>query len=86
MLDTNRKPDIHYPCRWEYTIIGSDVDHIRAAVDEVMGRENYSLDFSHRSASGKYFSMSMDIVVPSEKYRLELYDKLAAHPHVRIVL
>jgi hypothetical protein len=81
------KPIIHYPCEWEYRIIGADADAMRAAVEEILGeRERYTLEEARRSREGRWLSMSLKLTVVNEAHRYELHRVLREHPAVRMVL
>lgn len=81
------RPLIEYPCEWEYRIIGSDLDQIRAAVLEIMGsEEGYSLTPANRSREGRWLSMSLTLVVPSEERRDAIHKALQEHRSIRFVL
>lgn len=80
------KPEIEYPCRWSYRVIGSDESSIRAAAAEVMGQEEYGLRLSRSSSGGRYISLALEAEVATEEQRLSVYDRLCAHPAVVMVL
>lgn len=82
----DRTPEIDYPCPWSYTLIGRDLDGLRAAVAQVLGPRAHELVVSNTSPRGKYRSMRLEVVVQDEPDRLKLFDALAAHEDVRFVL
>jgi len=84
--DQNCKPDIEYPCPWQYKIIGSDRDTITALVADILESEHYILTEGNASSGGRYISMSLELIVLSEEQRLSLHNKLARHEAVKIVL
>lgn len=86
ILNSSDKPQIDYPCPWEYRIIGQDVAKLRQAVASVLGTRAYSIRPSHESSSGKYVSLSVEIVVPDEAYRLSTFESLRSHADIRMVL
>lgn len=86
IFDPDKKPDISYPCRWEYKLIGYNESLLRSAIDSIMQQRGCLVSFSNRSRSGKYVSLSVELRVEDEKTRLELFDRFQHHPDVMMVL
>jgi hypothetical protein len=82
----SRKPEIDYPCSWGYKVIGTSVSLLRSAIAEVIQERPHTVTPSHSSISGKYHCLNVELVVPSEECRLEIYEALRKHPAVKIVL
>jgi putative lipoic acid-binding regulatory protein len=80
-----RKPEIFYPCPWNYRIIGSDELQMRAAVREIVGQVAYTLELSNQSRGGKYRSLDLELVVVDEAQRLGLFDALRKRAEIRFV-
>jgi putative lipoic acid-binding regulatory protein len=80
------KPDIDYPCAWAYRVIGADEQRLRALFAELLGAREHTVRLSHRSARGRFTSLRLELTVTDEADRLRLYEALAAHPAVRVVL
>ena len=80
------KPDIDYPCRWTYKVIGLDEQTLRRGIARVIGLRAHDLCLSHRSASGKYTSLTLELTVHSEPDRVAILAGLNAHAAVKIVL
>lgn len=80
------KPEISYPCLWQYKIIGTDRDSIIDAVMELLPTTDHLLANSHTSSGGRYVSMNLELVVQSEEQRLSLYNQLVENPAIKIVL
>lgn len=80
------KPEIAYPCLWQYKIIGTDRDSIIDAVMDILPNTDHLLSNSHTSSGGRYVSMKLELVVQSEEQRLSLYNQLVENPSVKIVL
>jgi uncharacterized protein len=81
-----RKPDIDYPTEWQYKIIGSDVDEMLSAVAESIKGLDYEVSPSNVSKNEKYFSLNISVVVPSEVVRDIIFQNLAKHPAIKIVI
>ena len=67
-------------------MIGSDEALVRGAVAEVILERRHTLRLTNRSRTGKYCSLLLELVVVDESDRLALFEALAAHADVRIVL
>jgi putative lipoic acid-binding regulatory protein len=81
-----RKPEILYPCIWAYQVIGTDETRLRAAVVEVIGDVDHTLESGNVSRGGKYLSLRIQARVEDERQRLEIFDSLSKHPTIRFVL
>jgi putative lipoic acid-binding regulatory protein len=86
MTFNGRKPEIEYPTKWNYKIIGSDVDEMLAAVEESIKGLDYEVSPSNVSTNEKYFSLNISIIVPSEIVRDLIFQNLAKHPAIKIVI
>jgi len=86
MTFNGRKPEIEYPTKWNYKIIGSDVDEMLAAVEESIKGLEYEVTPSNVSTNEKYFSLNISIIVPSEMIRDLIFQNLAKHPAIKIVI
>ena len=84
--DTTCKPEINYPCSWQYKIIGESATVITQLVADHVYEKDYTLTRSNVSRSGRYISMSLELIVQSEERRLELYRLLAEDSTVKVVL
>lgn len=82
----NKKPQIDYPCKWSYKIIGDNVDEMLSAVEQVMADLEYDLTPSNISRKGKYFSLNITLVVPSEVMRDIIFQNLAKHSAIKFVI
>ncbi|MCW5203909.1 DUF493 domain-containing protein [Desulfobulbus sp. US1] len=80
------KPEIHYPCVWQYKIIGMERKAVQAALSEQLGDAPYSLSESRTSKQGKYISLNLALTVYNEEQRLHLYSALTADPSIKLVL
>ena len=80
------KPVIHYPCTWEYRIIGRSVDDLRAAVADILSDGDYSLTEANTSRQGRWLSMSLEVHVETEERRNAIHRALHEHALVKFVL
>lgn len=82
----NKNPQIEYPCRWSYKIIGVNVEQMVAAVEEIIIGFEYDLTPSNISRKAKYFSLNISVNVPSEIVRDLIFQNLTKHPAIKFVI
>ncbi|MDG5814584.1 DUF493 domain-containing protein [Chitinispirillales bacterium ANBcel5] len=82
----NKKAEINYPAKWTYTIIGTDPQTMKQAVDSVIQPESYSFKESNRSNKGKYVSYNVELVVFNEHERDRYFRSLGEHKAIKMVL
>ena len=82
----NRKPEINYPTKWEYKIIGSDVDEMIKAVENIVKEFEFELVPSNISKKANYFSMNVIVFVPTEEFRDKIFKQLTEHPAIKFVI
>ena len=88
ILDANSqdKPEISYPCSWNYTVIGTDGVLIEEAVLTILGGRECSFETSKTSKGGKYCSYKLEILVHNEDERNLIFEEIKKHKHVKMVL
>lgn len=79
------KPEIHYPCLWEFRIIGEDKQDLERIVSELVAKP-YTLDEKNHSSKGRFISMHLSVEVESEEERNALYQSLSTHKAIKMVL
>jgi putative lipoic acid-binding regulatory protein len=84
-LEKNR-PEIDYPTKWEYKIIGSNVDEMISVVESVVVDHEYEITPSNISLKAKYFSLNVTVVVPSEIIRDKIFQNFTDHPAIKFVI
>lgn len=82
----NKKPQIDYPCKWSYKIIGLSVDDMITAVEEIVINLEYDLTPSNISKKAKYFSLNVEVIVPSELVRDMIFENFTNHPAIKFVI
>lgn len=80
------KPEIHYPCVWQYKVIGENQERIVQAIEKISAPVPVKIEFSHSSSSGKYHSFNAEIEVQDEEARMSIYRALQEHPDIKVVL
>ena len=79
-------PAVTYPCRWSFTLIGTDAKAIRASAEECLTGREYRLTPSRQSRGGKYVSAHLDTDVSSEAARNRLFACLKAASAIKMIL
>jgi len=82
----NNRPEISYPTKWEYKIIGSNIDEMVNAVESIARGLEYDLTPSNISKKGKYFSLNLLVLVSSESIRDKIFQELTKHPAIKFVV
>ena len=80
------KPEIHYPCRWQFRLLGEERAAIIAAIGTVMDISACEISDGNVSSGGRYLSVIMETTVTGEAERLSLYQQFAADPAIKVVL
>ncbi len=80
------KPDITYPCNWQYKVIGKNPEAVKKAILDICAPAPVQILFSHASSSGKYHSFNAELEIQSEEQRLAIYQSLHNHKEIKIVL
>ncbi len=87
ILDSeSKKPNINYPCKWNYKVIGTNVDEMIKAIEFAVDGLDFKIGSSNVSSKAKYFSLNLEVSVTSEIIRDIIFAKLKANKFVRIVL
>ena len=88
ILDNQNKerPDIEYPCQWNYKIISKNADEAVEAAEEAAKGFKFEITSSNISKKGKYVSINLSVEVKSEEERNLIFGKLEADEKVVIVL
>lgn len=90
----NQKPTIDYPCRWGYKVIGQAEAEVRLAIGDCLRQclgpdgvsDRAQIEGSRSSGGGKYVSVSLAVQVESEAQRNTIFQALANHPGVKLVI
>jgi putative lipoic acid-binding regulatory protein len=85
ILDSNKRPEITYPCEWSYKIIGNNVDKILEAIENAVSGLKYDVTSSNISKNGNYYSLNLTLTVPNEVVRDLIYQKLDSSDSIKIV-
>ena len=81
------KPQITYPCRCQYTVVGEDERALREILLLACPSSGEArICFSHRSSHGRYVSLKAEMTVASEEERIRIYRLIQDNSEVRFVL
>ena len=81
-----KQPRIEYPCWWTYVIIGPDEEQLRMAAGSITRGREHRVQFSKESANKRYVSLQVEVYVPTQDVRDQVFQAFKAHPHIRMVL
>ena len=84
--DNKQKLKLDYPCNWCYKVIGREREVLKKAIHEVILEREHEINDSKQSATGKYVSLNLDLLVHNEDDRNFIYEALKAHQNVKMVL
>jgi len=82
----NKRPDIEYPCLWNFKIISKSPDEAIEAAEEAADGFQYEIKASNVSRKGKYVSINLSVEVENEEERNLIFGKLEADENVVMVL
>ena len=83
--DSEKRPEINYPCEWSYKIIGTNVDKILEAIESAVSGLKYDVTPSNISKKGNYYSLNLTLTVPNEVVRDLIFQKLDSSDSIKIV-
>ena len=81
-LNGTEKPEITYPCAWQYKLIGRDTDAIHQLIRETLGGKDFKAKEGNRSRSGKFTTINVEVLVMNEDERLYFFETFRAHEAV----
>lgn len=76
LSELNEKPFIIYPTFWQYRVIFESKQNAHGVFDEILGKREFSFEYSQQSKNAKYQSYTLKVFVDSEKDRLDIFEKL----------
>jgi|APMed6443717190_1056831.scaffolds.fasta_scaffold156360_2 putative lipoic acid-binding regulatory protein len=80
------KPEIQYPCRWHYRLIGENRAAILEAIHSLVDVTTCVIDEGNVSSGGRYLSLNLEMTVVDEAERLRFYQLFAENSAIRVVL
>lgn len=85
-MDGWPEPEIDYPCRWGYKLVGPSETALRVAIAEVVAGREHAVALSRTSRTGRYVSLSVEVLVNDHDERRGLASEFNAHPAIVFVL
>ena len=80
-----KEPSIDYPCEWTYKVIGSDKGSVHNSIASIIKDNDYQINDSNTSKTGKYLSFNVTVMVSDEAYRNKIYQDLKGHDDIKFV-
>lgn len=80
------KPEIQYPCLWQFRLIGEDRDAILEAIGAAVNGRRCRITDGNVSSGGRYRTLHLELTVQDEAERLQLQEAFSRHPAIRVVL
>jgi len=81
-----RKPQVSYPCEWEYKVIGTDEEKLKAVILAACVPAVPTISLSNVSSKGTYYSLNASLVVEDEAMRLRIFSSIENSPDVKLVI
>jgi putative lipoic acid-binding regulatory protein len=81
-----QRPEINYPTRWTYVVVGQGEEELMAHIARSVGDADHVKNTSRTSTGGRYVSIEVTVLVTDEEQRLVLFRALGNHPAVRVVI
>lgn len=79
------KPKIDYPIMWEYRVIGTDKEKLKAIIHQII-KQDYQLQDGQSSSGGKFISVVVQTQVQDEAQRDQIFRELKENAEVKMVL
>lgn len=81
-----KKPEISYPCFWEYKLIINSSQKLENIIKETLKDKEYKISKSNKSKNNSYESYNVNIFVLSEDERLGLFESFKQNKQIKFVL
>ncbi len=79
------EPSIDYPCEWIYKVIGRNKESVHNAIMSIIQGNEFRINVSNTSKTGKYLSFDVTVMVSDEAYRNKTYQALKGHNDIKFV-
>ena len=73
--DLNKKPQIKYPCKWNYKVIGRSKQDIKDQISKIINLP-YEIEDSKISKNKKFISLNLFVDIQNDAQRKEIFQKL----------
>jgi len=81
-----KKLELEYPCKWEYKLIGKEEDGIKKMALDIVGEKPFTLNVSNKSSSGKFVSVTLEVLIYNDDERVYIYEELRKSKHILYIL
>lgn len=81
-----KKPEISYPCFWEYKLIINSSQKLENIIKEALKDKEYKISKSNKSKNNSYESYNVSIFVLCEDERLALFENFKQNKQIKFVL
>jgi len=88
VLDSSCKtrPDIDYPTKWGFKLIGRDKNNLLKCIKEAMGEKEHQCSLGNKSKTGKFHSYNASCIVETEEERNKIFKYFEDHKDVDMVM
>ena len=83
---TQERPNIEYPTKWGFKLIGRDKEALLTCIKEAMGEKEHLCSLSNTSKTGKFHSYNASCSVESEEERNKIFKYFETHDDVDMVI
>ncbi|MBD3790378.1 MAG: DUF493 domain-containing protein [Campylobacterales bacterium] len=83
---STEKPQIEYPTRWGFKLIGRDKEALLKCIKEVMGNKEHLCSVGNASKTGKFQSYNASCEVESKEERDRIFKYFQDHKDVDMVI
>jgi uncharacterized protein len=80
------RPEISYPCSWEYRVIGTDRQRLQEIILSACEPAIPTIEDGNRSSQGRYCSVTATVEVDSEDRRLAIFARITSNPEIKLVI
>jgi len=81
-----KKLELEYPVSWQYKIIGMDESEMHAKAVHILKEKPFTLEPSNKSTSGKFVSLTLEVLIYSDDERLYIYEELRKTECIKYIL
>ena len=86
---TPEKPEINYPTKWGFKLIGRDKEALEKCIKDIMkniGDKTHSCTLGNKSRTGKFHSYNASCMVDTEEERNKIFKYFEDHDDVDMVI
>ncbi|MEO1953254.1 MAG: DUF493 domain-containing protein [Campylobacterales bacterium] len=84
--NTTQKPQIEYPTRWGFKLIGKDKDRLKKCIAEILQEKEHICNIGNTSKNGKFHSYNASCIVENQAERDKIFKCFQEHPDVKMVI